>query len=671
MPESKYPLVRRFFTVLFSAVIPLVQLASTATTPTFAASGKTTETAIADIYIHKQNPTSNYGNSQLLTTHRFMPYAADKLALHKLILIRFDLSSTIYTGKNINKIELKFMTSTKGDTHKSVRILPDSGWSENSANYNTFVVPGLAPALSFYEYPIVYGFRPIAGSSVMDSSGNVTLNLTSDIKPLVGKKFVIAIEDQGKKDFSIYSKENTSGKPKPRLEVSYSDTSTPATPAGSLQQLTSSQIPLSNKDVTAPLRGLYKWRGSTYNPNFTPIYDVYERFNWKDLEGSKDSYNFSKIDSKLNSLTEGQKFGMRIRAMENLGNTMPSYMQTDQYSKICDGQRIPNWDAPAFLERAQALMTALSNKYNKAGVHTKFSFIDIGIYGKYGEWHLHGMNTSCQASSTTQKKLIDMQVQAFSNIQLLMMYNTPQAKYLLSQIHSNDFGPIGLRSDTIGDNVLTFNSNITSDSEQFLASYDRWKIAPFVTEFAGESRMNKTTAFETGKMEVTAWHISALGNGNSHKWDSYDTTTKAEFDLLGKTLGYRFVPQKLMFYGLGRGKQFTLDYSFSNLGVAPSYEPWQVKLRLTRSNDANKKVEFNLGANLRTLMPTLSRITGVDSPQHFREAFTFPSSLPAGTYKVELVAVDTRASNQRKPLQFAINGRQSSGYYNLGTVTVN
>jgi hypothetical protein len=205
---------------------------------------------------------------------------------------------------------------------------------------------------------------------------------------------------------------------------------------------TPTPIPLSDPDVVNPMRGLYTWHQQQLAP--VASYDSYDRFTWSDLEPNQGVYDFSKIDAALSDArSRGGKFGFRVMALwDQHGSVVPQYVMTHtpnlgywyDYKEYghgtCDpvlgggscDTYVPDWNDPFFLGRVSSLLTALGRRYNS---DPRLGFVDVGLYGDFGEWHMYGFPyvgpTGAKLITVANKdQIIDMHVNAFPNKFILM-----------------------------------------------------------------------------------------------------------------------------------------------------------------------------------------------------------------------------------------------------------
>jgi hypothetical protein len=271
--------------------------------------------------------------------------------------------------------------------------------------------------------------------------------------------------------------------------------------------------------------------------------DTYERFSWHSLErDGPGQYNFALIDTMLNAVPPGQRFGFRIMPLnpQTPGNTnvttgadgypvyadVPAYFETGAHGWLLpvdpkdptEGHYfVPDWNDPAYLERITALLNALGDRYDG---DPRMAWVDIGLYGSWGEWHTSGLPDSADythgipyaptapyyainqqaylantghagayAAGTvaTKTAIVAAHVQAFPTTQLVMLSDDGDAVcYALGlpdqQAH------IGLRRDSLGSSVNSFyyqfpNALPDCDSAGDVGRIlNRWRTAPLVTE---------------------------------------------------------------------------------------------------------------------------------------------------------------------------------------------
>lgn len=245
--------------------------------------------------------------------------------------------------------------------------------------------------------------------------------------------------------------------------------------AAGTQDLTPSVIALSSPEIVNPMRGLYKWGGQEIAP--VQSYDSYERFNWQQLEPTQGNYDFSKIDADLaDAQSRGGKFGFRVRALWiGQGAQVPQYISTSSTSKGfwfnsaingnfncqptaiypqgntgCD-TFVPDFNDPFFISRTQTLFQALATRYKN---DNRLSYIDVGMYGSYGEWHLSGLpsnppNGWIPGTFANQQQIVDAQVNAFNIPSFTKIFLMPGGSSQIDSYFLQKSPKYGLRKDDL------------------------------------------------------------------------------------------------------------------------------------------------------------------------------------------------------------------------------
>jgi hypothetical protein len=240
-----------------------------------------------------------------------------------------------------------------------------------------------------------------------------------------------------------------------------------AATAGSVT-FTPAPIPLSDPDVTDPLRGLYKWRGQQLAP--VASFDSYDRFTWRNLEPTVGHYDFSAIDAALaDAKSRGGEFGFRVRALvDQQGSSVPQYVMDhlpnlgywydfkDAGRGACDpllgggscDTYVPDWNDPYLLDRVIKLLQALGQRYAS---DPRLAFVDVGVYGDFGEWQMYGFPavgpTGAQPITAPNKhKIIDAVVNAFPSKFILM--STSDSNGLAYALAKSP--RVGWRRDSLG-----------------------------------------------------------------------------------------------------------------------------------------------------------------------------------------------------------------------------
>lgn len=427
--------------------------------------------------------------------------------------------------------------------------------------------------------------------------------------------------------------------------------------AGTIITVVPTPIPISDAEIVNPMRGFYRWYGGEPIPQPRPAYDHYARFGWRQLEPARGQYDFSAIEQGLQEAQNaGAKFAFRVMSVNEFTSPVeiPDYLKQEAGGAYCtyNGARVwvPTWDSPQFLDRVQALMSALGQRFNG---DPRLGYYDMGIYGHWGEWHTEGLCTP-PASTATKRALVDMQVAAFPNTRILM---NSGGKEVDAFVYALSKSPrIGIRVDNLCS--PWFDSQFTESPEKLAAMLDRWQTAPIVVEFYTWNPSDIALCDQ----QVAAWHIAAIANGDITDWNSYSTDQQAQLLMMGKHTGYRFVLNSVSYPTEASSNDLlTISSQWSNEGLTPGYEPFAAVFELRPLGETTLAWSGLSQLDLEHFLPTLQ-------PQIVDDQFYLPDRLPAGQYTLSLVVRDT--AWYRAPLSLAIAGADVDGSYPLGEITI-
>ena len=103
-----------------------------------------------------------------------------------------------------------------------------------------------------------------------------------------------------------------------------------------------------------------------------------------------------------------------------------------------------------------------------------------------------------------------------------------------------------------------------------------------VVEFFGGSASNISLI----PFDIPWLHVSAISNGNLNSWNSFSNTDKETLLQVPKQSGYRFVLESIQFPEVWTiGSEILISTSWSNIGVAPLYDNWNLVFQLRYKNN--------------------------------------------------------------------------------------
>jgi hypothetical protein len=449
-------------------------------------------------------------------------------------------------------------------------------------------------------------------------------------------------------------------------------------------------IALASDNTINPLRGYYRWRGQEVIPQPEPARDAYQRYQWRDLEPLDGQYDFSALladrDAARNS---GRKFAFRLRMMAGYDDDtlyapdwLPGHAAclagcgfwADTDAADPGLTWIPDWNDPFVQSRSRALLVALAAAL---GGDADLAWIDVGLYGQYGEWALRTSAYAAPppgisaATNASKREFAKMHFEAFPTAQHVMFVpysNKDALTYgLLEQTITTK--PVGLRVDCLS--RYGYFDQWSNRPTEWAAFANQWQRAPFVGEFCPFSTGHATDNPATARQQVAAYHVSTIGNGNfatslpdAQRWGSLTPAEQNDLLMLGRESGYRLAVASSA-VTLNKSGSLSLTASFVNHGNAPTYEPWTVTAELVNNQGVVK-----WSAPLPT---TLGDLAGGGSTQPMaKQTWALPNSLAAGTYKLRVVARDPRQATNpvyyRPMLKWVDAQRDADGGLTVATL---
>lgn len=445
----------------------------------------------------------------------------------------------------------------------------------------------------------------------------------------------------------------------------------------------------STDDTVNPMRGYYRWRGQEKVTQVSPALDAYQRYRWKDLETSPGTYNFATVLSDLQTAkSQGRKFALRVQMMLGYDDGqvyMPSYLVNHascqngcgwwaDYDAGTPGLTfVPDWNDPYVQQRASAMLLALSAAL---GSQDDIAWIDIGLFGQWGEWALSsGINYATApagitaATDASKREFVDMHLRAFPTRQMVMLaiysrYN--EVRYATTQ-QTIASKPVGMRIDCLGRGG--FMNQWTHHPTEWATLQNVWKTAPFVAEYCPFLSGSVVDGPLVAQQQVRDFHISTVGNGNIgdlsvNSWASFTPTEQQQFIQVGREAGYRYRVDTAN-VGLTGNGLLTVSAVVRNDGNAPTYEPWDVLLELTNGSGT---VVWS-----QALVGDLKTNQGAGASQSFSTSVQLPAQA-TGDYTLKMVARDARrlsATPVRAPLRWTVAERTTDGGVDLATLRKN
>ena len=446
--------------------------------------------------------------------------------------------------------------------------------------------------------------------------------------------------------------------------------------------------PVASDDTVNPMRGYHRWQNQELVPQAAPALDAFRRYYWRDLESAEGQYNFQIIlDDIRAARLSGRKFAFRLRMMAGYDDNQqygPAYLVNNARCASGCGfwgdadaadpglTWVPDWNDPYVIARSRALLAALANAI---GPTDGLAWIDVGMYGQYGEW---AMRSSVYASApatitpvtlANKREYARMHFEAFPTQQFVMFVPYSNKDALTYGLFEQTLTtkPVGLRVDCLGQ--YGYFNQWSNRPTEWATFANQWQKAPFVGEFcpfeSGEAQNGPAVA----RQQAAAYHISSIGNANfalskpdAQRWSSFTPAEQSDLLMLGRESGYRYAIDKTSVTLNGDG-QLTVGATIVNHGSVPSYEPWNVRVELV---DGAGTLRWS------ALLPArLGELHGGGVSQALSGSWRLPT-LASGLYTLRLMARDARApvvaAEARAPLKWTVNERAADGGITMRTL---
>jgi hypothetical protein len=314
----------------------------------------------------------------------------------------------------------------------------------------------------------------------------------------------------------------------------------------------------------------------------------------------------------------------------------------------------PDFTDPLYLKFWGELVAAAGERYDGS---PDIDTADISSIGYWGEgWSPY------MPPFAYQKAAIDIWLEAFKRTPLLMNFDEQQAL-----TYGTEHGA-GWRLDCLGD------MRLTSDNKDFRAEMltvypqqvvragiqDVWQRSPVSLESCWVPAYWLKQGWDVNYIldQALRWHVTSVNIKSS----AIPSGWKTQFDEFQRKMGYRFILRRLEYPGRARaGAMMPVHMWWLNAGVAPVYQDYWLALRLKAATGDDSAV-IRVPVDVRKWLPGDAVFDGT---------LYVPESLKAGAYKVEVGMLDPLTWPAGPPaIRFAIEGRQSDGWYDLGSIAI-
>ncbi len=390
-------------------------------------------------------------------------------------------------------------------------------------------------------------------------------------------------------------------------------------------------------------------------PDFPDTSVSYCRWYWNVLEPAPGKFHWEIVDLALEEArAHGQTLAIRLMPYSNQ-DPLPEWYRnsgarranksTDKDGEIWQ----PDFSDPLYLKYWGELVAEAGKRYDG---NPYLDSVDISSVGYWGEgWSPY------MPAFPYQKALIDIWLEAFPKTTLLMNFDEQQAL-----TYGTEHGA-GWRLDCLGD-MRTSSTNPYFPAEMLeiypqqivrAGIQDVWQHKPVSLETCYTVAGWKEKGYDLDYIleQALRWHVSTV----NIKSAPIPSEWKNQFDVFQKKIGYRFNLRRLEYSRVVvPGTMMPVHMWWLNEGVAPIYKEFKLAMQL-RSPQVAAVIEVPV--DIRKWLPGDAVFDGT---------LYVPENLAEGDYDVRIGILDPRTS--RPAIRLAVEGRQTDGWYAMGSLTV-
>ena len=441
----------------------------------------------------------------------------------------------------------------------------------------------------------------------------------------------------------------------------------------------------------------YKSADEDANLAGLPSTTMYRRFGWNEFEPEEGRFDFSLFEHWLGRAQQnGQRLAWRlmVAASKRTSPTTPLlgfaplwlmdkgasgyiyYRDSNQNGRQDENEPdlwAPDLADPIARSYHDRLVAELGRRYDG---HPFLDLLDIGSVGLWGEWHFWGAvikeivgnppsgyiqapgNQSNQRwvampPEDVRKSIIDTWMNAFPATPKAMLIGDRAGMSYATGIHRT-----GWRADCWGD-MAWHMPNFYDQQLRATNATEAWRNGPVALEPCWDMQHWRERGWNIS--EILDWALSHHATYIQNKSHKIPQDWLSQVQRALRTIGYRLVLRELQHPRVAsRGAPFTMVMTWENVGVAPPYWDYFLKVRLKQGN-----TEW--------ISPALLSIKGWQ-PGTRGESVEIPSlpNLPTGEYELALGIFSSAPEHIHPNLKFVKIAIQTphdeGGWYPLSRI---
>jgi hypothetical protein len=350
------------------------------------------------------------------------------------------------------------------------------------------------------------------------------------------------------------------------------------------------KIPSGETPVSNPLKGFMPYSGAGHAFPHSMEFNYY---SLRSIAGaSLGVFDFSVIDAFLGQVSSrGHQAVFRIYLDYPGSSTgVPQYLidagvemrvYTDE-----GGGLSPDYDDPRMVAEMVAFITALGERYDG---DPRVGFIQAGLLGKWGEWHV-SPHDSWMANETTQRAVLQAFQDAFHTTWIVTRYPTSITRDYRVGFHDDSFAYATLFEE--GSQDWYFWIQMAK-----MGMTNSWENAPIGGEVRPEIQ---ASVFRSPRLEgqdfatcVYTTHASwMLISSVFHQPSSWANMSAADLDRAkneSRRMGYDIKACWVNYTYNAASNELSVALIIANFGVAPFYYNWTAEFGLFNSSGAMVK----------------------------------------------------------------------------------
>jgi len=420
---------------------------------------------------------------------------------------------------------------------------------------------------------------------------------------------------------------------------------------------------------------------------------LYIRLAWSYLEPQESEFRWEVIDRLIDKwVAHGTGISFRISCKETGTDRIEQQFATPKWVMEAgakgghyrrgqqtepEGPWEPVFDDPVFMKKLENFLKAFAARYDGK---PWLRYVDIGSIGDWGEGHTSS-GSGLKYDFDQRRPHVDLHCKYFRKTQLVISDDFVYSIVDLKQrrrMHQYlmDRG-IAYRDDSILVDyyVRAYSDTWTVRSPEFFA--DAWQRTPQVLELQHYGAVKKdgnwvvrpgsSVALRGGDKSgpdyfrgaLKLLHATYIGyHGDAREW--LDDNPELTVELLNRCGYWFFLHDVKIPLTWKAGTSTTLTMTWENRGVAPAYEPFQLRLRLRGATSHDFQVE----SGNRKWLPLPEKKTYSE-----RYELDLPDDLEPGEYAIQLQLYSPAAARDVL-LALKSDLRNRHGYYTLGKVRI-